>query len=322
MPIGVDRTFFKKLYVAIDYTVQVENPFAYVQGLDPALETVVLSYPEVVAHLDFRDSSIRPHAGVYLGNTLQVAGFGGTAADVREQPEIRTYVPITRGVTFATRGSVGWLFSGNYGKNWQSELSNSPTTAVSTDTSSRSELVHDTQIMYFRGFFSGGPTTNRGFPLLGVAPHGVVPFLVPSNAAQQVQFGCDPGSPNFQQNVGQCFLPVGGFTLWELQNEVRFDISGPLSGSVFCDMGDVSPNENDFRFSHLHTSVGLGVAYDTPVGPIRLDIGYRVQPLQVLGFPSETAAATTSSGGDPVNGTQPTILGVPLALAIGIGQAY
>jgi outer membrane protein insertion porin family/translocation and assembly module TamA len=170
--------------------------------------------------------------------------------------------------------------------------------------------------MYFRGFFSGGPTTNRGFPLLGISPHGVIPFLNPATASQQVQFQCDPMQPGFDAN--RCYLPVGGFTLWELQNEVRADISGPLSGAVFCDMSDVSPSVVDIRPSHLHLSCGAGAAYDTPVGPIRADIGYRVQPLQVVGYRSEVDAARA----DPVNGVQPTILGVPLAVAIGIGQAF
>ena len=123
---------------------------------------------------------------------------------------------------------------------------------------------------------------------------------------------------NLKNNLEHCFLPVGGFTLWEFQNETRFDISGPLSASVFCDMSDVSPSENDIRLGHLHLSCGLGAAYDTPVGPVRLNIGYRVQPLQVLGYKNESAAANA----DPTNGIQPTILGVPLAIAIGIGQAY
>jgi outer membrane protein assembly factor BamA len=329
VPIGLNRTFWKKLYVSLDYTFQVENPFAYVQGLDPALETVILSFPELVAHLDLRDDAVRPHSGIYLGNTVQVAGgvFGGTATDVRVQPEVRTYLPIAHGLTFATRASVGFLFSSNYGKSWNSELGCSAATTARTDTpecptaaadSARTSLTHDTQIMYFRGFFSGGPTTNRGFPLLGVSPHGVVPFLNPATASQQVQFNCNPTLPGFQANAKNCFLPVGGYTLWEFQNEVRADISGPLSMSVFCDMSDVSPNENDIRLGHLHLSCGLGAAYDTPVGPIRVNIGYRVQPLQVLGYKSEMAA----SQANPVNGTQPTILGVPLAIAIGIGQAY
>ncbi len=317
LPVGVDRTFFKKLYVALDYTAQIENPFAYVGALNPALETVVISYPELVAHLDFRDSQTKPHSGIYLGNTLQVAGgiFGGNATDVRVQPEVRTYVPVSRGVTFATRASVGFLWSSNYGQDWQKELANSPATSA-PGAQGRAELEHDVQIMYFRGFFSGGPTTNRGYPILGVAPHGVVPFLNPGTAAQQVQFNCDPGQPGF--NATSCFLPVGGFTLWELQNEARIDVSGPLSADVFCDMSDVSPNVGDIRLSHLHLSCGVGAAYGTPVGPIRLDIGYRIQPLQVLGYKDEGSAFAA----DPLNGEQPTILGVPLAIAIGIGQAY
>jgi outer membrane translocation and assembly module TamA len=327
-PIGVDRTI-GRLFVSLDYTFQMEDPFTYIGSLDPAVETLFLSFPELRARLDFRDSPVHPHEGIYLGNTLQVAGgiFGGTASDVREQPEVRTYVPISSGVTFATRASVGFLWPTSYGSNWNGELERSDITAgpppagatpvqIAGYQAAREALAHDSQIMYFRGFFSGGPMTNRGFPPLGVSPHGVIPFLNPATAKRQVQFSCNPNNPGF--NPSQCFLPVGGLTLWELQNEVRFDVSGPLSITVFCDMSDVSPYENDIRLDHLHLSCGAGAAYDTPVGPVRFDVGYRIQPLQVLGYANETAAANA----DPVNGIQPTILGVPIAISIGIGQAY
>jgi outer membrane protein insertion porin family/translocation and assembly module TamA len=324
VPIGVERTIFKKLYVAVTYNVQVENPFSYVQTLDPTLETVFLSYPELLVRLDFRDNAVRPHSGFYLGNSLQVAGgpFGGVASDVRVQPEARAYVPLARGLTFATRASVGFLWASNYASHWNTELENSATiasepTTPGADLAARSALTHDMQIMYFRGFFSGGATTNRGFPLLGVSPHGVIPFLNPSTASQQVQFGCDPANPQSFNPAG-CFLPAGGFTLWELQTEVRADVSGPLSVSGFCEGSDVSPNEHDIRLKYLHLTCGVGAAYDTPAGPIRVDIGYRIQPLQVLGYANETAAADR----DPVNGRQPTILGAPIAIAIGIGEAF
>ena len=104
-------------------------------------------------------------------------------------------------------------------------------------------------------------------------------------------------------------------------------MSGPFALATFADMGDVSPNQADIRLTHLHLSAGLGARYDTPVGPIRVDIGYRIQPLQVLGFKNECFAAaapgcTGAPGATPVNGTPPTIFGAPIALSIGIGEAF
>lgn len=321
--VGVDRTFWKKLYVSLSYEVQVEEPFGYKDPVDPDLSTLIISYPELVTRLDFRDDHDHPHKGVYLANDLQVAGgfLGGEARDIKIQPEVRTYIPLARKVTFATRASLGMLFPFNYGQVIEDQL-NDPLTAEN-----RAARVHDMQTVLFRGLFSGGPTSNRGFPLRGVSPHGIVPFLNPSTASQQVAGACvpevDPKTGQYvQPNPENCSVPIGGFTLWELSNEVRFAVHGPLSAATFCDMGDVSPHVagkgQAFRFDHLHLSCGVGARYDTPVGPIRIDVGYRVQPLQVLGFSNETAAYNH----DPSNGVQPTILGLPIAIAVGIGEAY
>jgi outer membrane protein insertion porin family/translocation and assembly module TamA len=66
-------------------------------------------------------------------------------------------------------------------------------------------------------------------------------------------------------------------------------------------------------------SCGFGARYDTPVGPIRLDLGYRIEPLQVIGYKDDYAAQKA----DPTEGVPTRLFGnVPLAIAFGIGEAY
>jgi outer membrane translocation and assembly module TamA len=308
--IGVDRTF-GKLYVNLSYDAQVEVPFSYKDALDPDLSALYIFYPDLLLQLDFRDDRNHPHKGIFLGNDLQVA-FGGTAHDVKVQPEVRTYVPLGKKVTFATRATVGLMFPQNYGSIVENDLAN-------LNVGSRADRVRDIETIFFRGFFSGGPNSNRGFPIRGVGPYGDVPFLNPVTAAQQVQISCDPTAKTYNPNL--CLIPIGGFTLWELSNEFRFAIKGPISAATFCDMGDVSSQVANIRLSHLHLSCGVGARYDTPVGPIRLDIGYRIQPLQVLGYKNDVAvhAAFPTEGDAPALAR---IFNVPLAIAIGIGEAY
>jgi outer membrane protein insertion porin family/translocation and assembly module TamA len=304
----LDRTY-GKLYSSVGYNVQVENPFTYQGDLEPYLSTLVISYPEVVARLDFRDDRVHPKKGLYFAANLQTAGgiFGGNATDVKTQPEVRAYVPIAERVTLATRGSLGFLFARNYGDIVDNHLAD----PITPDN--RAARTRDIQTVLFRGFTSGGPSSNRGFPIRGVAPHAIVPFLNPSTATQQAATNCD------QINADpKCAVPIGGFTLWEFSTELRFQLSGPLSAAIFWDMSDVSPHPTDIRLSYLHTSTGLGVRYDTPVGPIRLDIGYRIQPLQVLGYANEKDIYEQ----DKTAGLPPTLFGIPMALAFGIGEAY
>ena len=293
---GVDRNLWK-LYAALAENVQVEKPFMYQGALDPTLSTILISYPNLITQLDFRDDHVHPRKGVFLGNELQVAGLGGNVRDVRIQPELRTYIPVAKEGTFATRLSVGFLFPQNYGDTLRDQ--------TRSQFLPDEQRTRDLQIMFFRGFFSGGPNSNRGYALREVSPHAVVPFLNPETAAAQAESACTPGSTD-----PQCELPTGGFTLWEFQNELRFVINGPLAGATFCDMSDVSPQTADIRLNHLHLSCGAGARYDTPVGPIRLDIGYRIPGLQVVGTktPDEVEPAT--------------LLGLPIAIALGIGEAF
>ncbi|MBK7772999.1 MAG: BamA/TamA family outer membrane protein [Sandaracinaceae bacterium] len=75
---------------------------------------------------------------------------------------------------------------------------------------------------------------------------------------------------------------AGGTRLWEANLELRVPISQNLWLATFADMGDASREER-FRFNYLQLSVGGGVRYYTIVGPIRVDVGFRVPGAQVLG---------------------------------------
>ena len=217
------------------------------------------------------------------------------------RPEARAYLPIGKKVTLAGRATVGFLFPFNYGKAAKVAV------ASKTGDPGRAEAIRDIELIYLRGFFSGGPSSNRGYPLRGVGPRGAVPFLASAVGAKQTS--CDRASPSFSES--SCAVPLGGLSLWEASIELRFPILGPFSGSVFCDAGDVSPEQLSVRFTYPHLSCGPGLRYETPIGPVRLDVGYRIPGLQV---PVKEAAAVEADAG--------SFFGVPLAFSFGIGEAF
>ncbi|MFO0662832.1 MAG: BamA/TamA family outer membrane protein [Polyangiaceae bacterium] len=290
---GIDA-LYGRVYTALSHTVQVAYPFSYAGGKDPNLSLIVISYPELTLQLDLRDNRVHPRKGMFLSGTAQVAGgpFGGDAVDFKLQPEVRGYVPVGRRVVLAARAALGFLFAD----------ANSYGTAVQGDPRilDGPTRTKDYQLTFFRGLFSGGPNSNRGYAPRAISPYGNVGFLSPQAEQARLDAGC----------VQDCRVPTGGFTQWEASLEARILLAGPLSMALFCDAADVAPQMGQIRPNYLHLSCGAGGRYDTPVGPIRLDIGYRIPGAQVIG----TAASDQKE--------QPLLLGMPIAVAIGIGEAF
>ncbi len=293
--LGVERTFFSRLFVNPQYGTQANFPFNYL-GKAPDALTLIISYVDLFAYLDFRDDPIHTRKGFYIGNQLQIAGglLQGDASDVRVQPEVRGYIPITKHLVVAVRGSVGFLFPFDYGRYAEQNFLHPGPSRIEGS-------ARDYQILFFRGFYSGGPSTNRGYPLRGIGPFDRIPYLSPAGQSISAS-GCNP-------NDTSCSLPTGGRSLWEASAEIRYVLSGPVSVAAFCDAADVSPFSLDLRPERPHLSCGAGGRYDTPVGPIRLDIGYRIPGLQ--------APKGSSFEREPA-----TLLGLPVALAFGIGEAF
>jgi len=113
-------------------------------------------------------------------------------------------------------------------------------------------------------FFSGGADSLRGFPINGAGPQ------------RPVQVCANPSDPTTCTLIS---VPVGGNMLFVLNSEARFPIplKSGLGGVVFYDGGNVYTNINFRQFLNNYTnSVGIGFRYDTPVGPVRFDVGYRI----------------------------------------------
>jgi outer membrane protein assembly factor BamA len=72
--------------------------------------------------------------------------------------------------------------------------------------------------------------------------------------------------------------PLGGLSLIEGSVELRRPIWKELNGAVFIDFGQVSTRRFDIPINNLQFSSGFGVSYSTPVGPLRLDIGFPFNP--------------------------------------------
>jgi outer membrane protein insertion porin family len=116
-------------------------------------------------------------------------------------------------------------------------------------------------------FFSGGGTSLRSFPIDEAGPQRLVPFC------------------NVLQNQSGCVnitVPVGGRQLFILNSELRFPlhITKALGGVVFYDGGNVYSAINLPNFINNYTNtVGVGLRYATPIGPVRFDIGRNLNPV-------------------------------------------
>jgi outer membrane protein insertion porin family len=73
---------------------------------------------------------------------------------------------------------------------------------------------------------------------------------------------------------------IGSLTRWITNVELRFLIWRHLSLAAFYDMGSLTPNYSDITLVDVRNSTGLGLRYNTPVGPIRADYGFKLDRRQ------------------------------------------
>jgi len=116
-------------------------------------------------------------------------------------------------------------------------------------------------------FFSGGGSTLRGFPLNGAGPQ------------RNIEACGNPGDPS---TCAQITVPVGGNQLFIVNSELRIPlpIKKGLGVVGFYDGGNVYQTIGFHNFGANYTNtIGVGLRYATPVGPVRFDIGHNLNAL-------------------------------------------
>jgi outer membrane protein insertion porin family len=115
-------------------------------------------------------------------------------------------------------------------------------------------------------FFSGGATTLRGFKFETAGPQGVI-------APRPVQQPC----------TGLCYglptlVPLGGDALALLNFELRYPLTSRMRLVPFYDLGNVFYKVNDMNWKNMTNTLGLGIRFNTPLGPIGVDYGFLLDP--------------------------------------------
>ena len=200
---------------------------------------------------DTRDDPTDAHRGMYNTLDIGVAGrfFGGDSDFVRLLVRNATYHRFGQKLVFARQTGFGVMpfFGGQ-------------SFATSTDPD---------PIPLAERFYGGGADTLRAFP--------------------QNQAGARDLDTGF---------PLGGSTFLFNNTELRFPLFGDnIGGVLFEDFGNVYSKLSDisFAFSQPHPSdptdfnytvhaAGIGIRYRTPIGPVRLDLAYSINPPKYNGF--------------------------------------
>jgi outer membrane protein insertion porin family len=73
---------------------------------------------------------------------------------------------------------------------------------------------------------------------------------------------------------------IGGDKMWYSNLEVSFPLfeEAGLRGVIFTDFGNVYAVDEDWEFDKIKKSAGLGFRWLSPMGPLRLEWGYNLDP--------------------------------------------
>lgn len=104
-------------------------------------------------------------------------------------------------------------------------------------------------------FFAGGDSTVRGFSLDRL------------------------GS---RETISEAGFPTGGNGVVVLNAEMRVGVLAALDAVTFLDAGNVFPRASSINMTNLRPAAGFGIHYRSPVGPVRVELGFNLDRQELV----------------------------------------
>ncbi len=193
---------------------------------------------------DFRPD---PSRGFMSELSLEYAGIGGSEHYVKTIADYRHFLPIKWGIVFSWHGQLGYVGE-----------------------------IGDNDIPIDERFYLGGLRTIRGFESREVGPWewertyklDANGYLIPK-----------PGGGYETEEAHNERDYIGGVKEAFCNFEIIFPLvkSAGLKGVIFFDTGNTWDSGESFM-SDLRYSAGAGIRWNSPLGPLRLEWGYNLDP--------------------------------------------
>ncbi len=260
---------------------------------------------------DRRNQALSPSSGYTVAGDFEYAA-GWTGSDflyTRVLADATWYVEPRPKWVLATRFRGGWVGPGGFQG------------FVGDDESGK--IVHPEKRLY-----GGGSNSVRGFAQNRLGPSVlylddveklIEPSLdpLPCTPIQMADLSCDAGALPDDDFFPS---PTGGTRLVEGSLELRFPVAGPRwQGATFVDFGQVWDEDTSPRLADLELTPGFGIRYFSPIGPIRVDVGYRFGSGEELSVVTQRIELNaTSSKGYDVQPDDLVVLDTPVLYGEGL----
>ncbi len=142
------------------------------------------------------------------------------------------------------------------------------------------------QINPIERFYLGGANSVRGYDRDYCPPLGLLTKPIYDQHA---------GLPECSNDIWR-YAPQGGRTMCNLNCDLRLDVYKNFAVVIFTDFGalfkdSIFKNNQSWK-DYFYAGSGVGIRYDTPIGPIRFDIGFKWK-IQHPDFESRSARYLT-----------------------------